>query len=80
MIHVILSNFSVKTPMWEDLDEAEGSFRHRPLEQMEPQPGGLSFHPRKFMVATPKGEFGSRLKGKPWQVAINYKDFLRELP
>jgi hypothetical protein len=78
-LYVVLSNFSVKAPVWRDLLDAqaeEGSIRTRPLEQLEPQPGGLSFEPKKFMVVSPDGEIGSMLKGKPWQVAIRLKEFL----
>jgi hypothetical protein len=78
--YVVVSNFSVKTPLWLDAEESrneEGSIRTRPLEQLEPQPGRLVFEPREFMVASPDGEIGSTLKGKPWQVAIRLKDFLK---
>lgn len=78
-LYVVLSNFSVKAPVWRDLLDSqrqEGSIRTRPLEQLEPQPGGLSFEPQTFMVASPDGEIGSMLKGKPWQVAIRLKEFL----
>jgi len=74
--HVVLSNFSVKTPLWQDVEEYETSVRNRPLEQLEAQPGRLVFVPREFMVASPDGEMGSLLKGKPWQVAIRLNDFL----
>ena len=76
-LHVILSNFSVKTPIWQDNEHYEASYRDRPLEQMEPQPGRLVFEPQKFMVNAPEGEIGGRLKGKPWQVAIRYKEVLK---
>jgi hypothetical protein len=78
--YAVLSNFSVKKPLWRDMDIAqaeEGSIRNRPLEQLEPQPGRLVFEPREFMVASPDGEIGSTLKGEPWQVAIRLKDFLK---
>ncbi len=75
-LHVILSNFSVKTPLWQDNEQYEASFRNRPLEQMEPQPGRLVYEPRQYMVESPEGEIGSRLKGKPWQVAIQYRKIL----
>ena len=76
--YVILSNFSVKTPLWEDVEEYEVSFRTTPLDQMEPQPGRLLYEPRELMVRDPDGEIGSRFKGKPWQVAIRLKDLLQE--
>ncbi len=75
-LHVILSNFSVKTPLWQDNEDYEASYRNRPLEQMDPQPGRLIYDPPKYMVESPEGEIGSQLKGKPWQVAIRYEDIL----
>jgi hypothetical protein len=81
--YVVVSNFSVKIPLWQDayMSRAEeGSIRNRPLEQLEPQPGRLVFEPQEFMVASPDGEIGSTLKGKPWQVAIRYQDLLGKLP
>jgi hypothetical protein len=78
-LHVVLSNFSVETPAWQDNERYEASYRNRPLEQMDPQPGRLLFEPTEFMVESPDGEIGSRFKGKPWQVAIRYKDFLQKL-
>ena len=75
-LHVILSNFSVKTPIWQDNERYEFSYRTRPLEQMDPQPGRLIYEPRQYMVEFPQGEIGNALKGKPWQVAIRYQEFL----
>jgi hypothetical protein len=75
-LHVVLSNFSVKTRIWQDNERYEASYRNRPLEQMDPQPGRLVYEPQEFMVDSSEGEIGSRLKGKPWQVAIRYKDIL----
>ncbi|MEX2491547.1 MAG: hypothetical protein WD425_07275 [Nitrospirales bacterium] len=77
-LYVVLSNFSVETRGWQDNERYEASYRNRPLEQMDPQPGRLVFVPREFMVESPDGELGSRFKGKPWQVAIRYKDFLQK--
>jgi hypothetical protein len=76
-LHFVLSNFSVKTPIWQDSADYETSYRNRPLEQMDPQPGRLVYKLREFMVENPKGEIGSRLGGKPWQVAIRYQDVLK---
>jgi hypothetical protein len=78
-LYVILSNFSVETRGWQDNERYEAPYRNRPLEQMDPQPGRLVFVPREFMVESPDGEIGSRFKGKPWQVAIRYKDFLQKI-
>ena len=75
-LHFVLSNFSVKTPIWQDVEEYETSVRNQPLVQLEAQSGRLVFVPRAFMVASPDGEIGSMLKGKPWQVAIGLKEFL----
>ncbi len=76
-LHVVLSNFSVKTSIWQDNEQYESSYRHRPLEQMDPQPGRLVYDPPEYMVKSPKGEIGNRFKGKPWQVAIRYRDVLK---
>lgn len=78
-LYVVLSNFSVKTRSWQDNERYEASYRTRPLEQMDPQAGRLFFDPREFMVESPDGEIGSRFKGKPWQVAIRYQDFLKSI-
>jgi hypothetical protein len=77
-LYVVLSNFSVKTRTWQDNDRYEASYRNRPLEQMDPQPGQLVYEPREFMVESPEGEIGSRFKGKPWQAAIRYQDLLNK--
>ncbi|MDH5426618.1 MAG: hypothetical protein OEZ05_05075 [Nitrospirota bacterium] len=74
--YVVLSNFSVKTRAWQDAEQHEASYRGRPLEQINPQPGRLVFEPQEYMVESPDGEIGSRFQGKPWQVAIRYKEFL----
>ncbi len=79
-LYVVMSNFSVKTPVWQDNEQYEAPFRNRPLEQMDPEPGGLTFVPPKYVVQSPDGELGTRLKGKPWQVAIRYQDYLRDHP
>ena len=76
-LYIILSNFSVKTALWQDNEYYESSYRHRPLEQMDPQPGRLVYEPRSFMVKSPDGKIGSRLKGEPWQMAIRYQEFLK---
>lgn len=76
-LHVILSNFSVKTPIWQDNEQYEASYRNRPLEQMDPQPGRLIFDPPTYMMESSEGEIGNRLQGKPWQVAIRYQEFLK---
>jgi hypothetical protein len=79
--YVVVSNFSVKTPLWQDLQKSRydvDSIRTSPLERLQPQPGQAVFEPREFMVESPEGEIGSFLKGKPWQVAIRYKDFLKK--
>lgn len=77
-LYVFLSNFSVKTRAFQDNERYEAPYRNRPLEQIDPQPGRLLFEPGEFMVRSPDGEIGSRFKGKPWQVAIQYQDFLKK--
>lgn len=77
--HVVVSNFSVKTPLWQDAQRSSydvNAVRTNSLEQLKPQPGLLVFEPREFLVDSPDGEIGSFFKGKPWQVAIRYREFL----
>jgi hypothetical protein len=77
--HVVVSNFSAKTPLWQDAQRSSydvDAIRTNALEQLKPQPGVLVFEPREFLVESPVGEIGSFLKGKPWQAAIRYRDFL----
>lgn len=74
LLHVILSNYSVKTRIWRDNEQYAASYQNRPLEQMEPKPGRLLYEPRTAMVSSSKGEMGNFLKGKPWQVAIRLQD------
>ncbi|MDR4461093.1 MAG: hypothetical protein MRJ67_11350 [Nitrospirales bacterium] len=77
--YVVVSNFSVKTPLWQDTQRSKydvDAVRTSSLEQLKPQPGQLVFEPREFMVESPDGEIGSFFKGKPWQVAIRYREFL----
>lgn len=79
-LYVVVSNFSVKTPLWQDAQKSSydvNSVRTNALEQLKPQPGLLVFEPREFMVESSDGEdIGSFLKGKPWHVAIGYRKFL----
>ncbi len=77
--YVVLSNFSVKTPVWQDAQRSSydvDSIRTNALEQLKAQPGLLVFEPREFLVESPDGTIGGFLKGKPWQVAIRYREFL----
>jgi hypothetical protein len=79
-LYVVVSNFSVKTPLWQDAQRSSydvDAIRTSSLKQLNPQPGLLVFEPQEFLVESPDGEIGSFLKGKPWQVAIRYKDFLQ---
>lgn len=78
--HVVVSNFSVKTPLWQDTQRSSydvDAVRTNSLEQLKPQPGLLVFEPREFLVESADGEIGGFLKGKPWQAAIRYREFLR---
>jgi hypothetical protein len=79
-LYVVVSNFSVKTPLWQDAQRSSydvDAIRANSLKQLNPQPGLLVFEPQEFLVESPDGGIGSFLKGKPWQVAIRYKDFLQ---
>jgi len=73
-LHVILSNYLVKSRIWRDNEQYQASYRNRPLEPMEFKPGRLVYEPRESMVLSLKGEMGRLLTGKPWQVAVRLQD------
>lgn len=73
-LHIVLSNYRVKTRIWRDVEQYQDSYRNRPLEPIEAQPGQLSYEPRDAIVSSGSGELGSFWKGKPWQIAIRLKN------
>ena len=73
-IHILLSNHSVKTQIWQDIDEYQAPYRLNPLEPIDPEPGRLVFEVSKFMVPIETAGWFETLKGKPWHVAVSYKD------
>ena len=75
-LHIIVSNFSVKTLIWQDNAEYHAPYRLAPLEPINPEPGRLIFEPEKFMAPIQSTEWLTNLKGKPWQAAVRYKELL----
>ena len=73
-VHILLSNHSVKTQIWQDNDEYQAPYRLNPLEPIDPEPGQIIFEPKKFMVQSKTSGWFETLKGKPWHAAVSYKD------
>lgn len=69
-LHIVLSNHRVKTRIWRDVEQYQASYRHRPLERIESQPGRLFHKSRETIDSTNNGEFGSFWTRKPWHIAI----------
>lgn len=78
-IHVLLSNYSVRTQIWQDNDEYRAPFRLRPLSPIEPQPGRLVFDPPQLMIPQTEKSFTGLMKsGRPWQVGVLYQELNRQ--
>lgn len=71
-LHVVLSNYGVKTEIWQDSEEYRAPVTHRPLEQIDPQPGRLVFDPPRFMVQPKRGMLATLTQGKPWLVGVRF--------
>ena len=71
-LHVVLSNYGVKTEIWQDSEEYRAPVKHRPLEQIDPQPGRLVFDPPRFMVEPRSGTLATFTHGKPWRVGVRF--------
>ncbi len=73
-LHVLMSNYGVKTQIWQDNDAYEAPFRLRPLEPIDPEPGQLTFEPPSLMVSGTSFEFIDALGGTPWHVAVHFQE------
>ena len=71
-LHVVLSNYGVKTEIWQDSEEYRAPIRIRPLYPIDPQPGRLVFDPPRFMVQPQRGILATLTQGKPWQVGVRF--------
>lgn len=74
-MHVILGNFNVRTPIWQDAEQYRAPFRLRPLEPIDPQPGRLFFEPSQLMIAsseTGKASLLDAIAGSAWHVGVRY--------
>ena len=77
-MHVMISNFGVRRQIWQDNEQYEAPFRTRPLEPIASEPGRLEFEPRQYMGSISGATLGSLLKGRPWQVAVRYRELIQE--
>jgi len=72
--HVLLSNFRVKTPVWQDNEQYQAPVRMRPLEPIDPQPGRLLFDPPRLMVQPEDGMLRKAFLAVPWEVGVRWKE------
>ena len=73
-MHFVLSNYGVKTEVWQDAEQYKAPFRNQPLEIIDSVPGRLLFNPEALMVQPKQGLLLTVLKGKPWQVGIRFQE------
>jgi len=71
-LYIIMSNYGVKTAIWQDTDQYEPPQRLSPLDPMAPEPGRLVFEPSEFMIPLEENDWIDTLKGKPWHVGVKY--------
>ena len=74
VLFVLISNYNVKTQIWQDADEYEAPFRLRPLDSIAPQPGRLVYESPNLTVDAQSLGMGSFVKGRPWIVGVRYKE------
>lgn len=73
-MHIVLSNYGVKTEIWQDNEQYRPPVRNRPLEPIDPEPGQLVFRPARFMVQSDEGTVAAFVQGKPWHVAVRFRE------
>ncbi|MDT7043192.1 hypothetical protein [Candidatus Nitronereus thalassa] len=73
-IHFLISNFGVKTRIWQDNEQYEAPYHLRPMEPMDPQPGRLVFEHSQLMVEPQRGILNIGLTAEPWEVGVRWKE------
>ncbi len=74
LLHIVISNYRVRTEIYQDTEYYEAPYHLRPLDPISPEPARLFFHPRQSMVLPPSSPFGGLFGGKPLHIAVRYKD------
>ena len=74
VFYVLISNYSMKTQIWQDNVHYHAPYRLRPLEPIDQQPGRLVFEPSNFMVEVKRGFLENAVGGEPWEVGVRYKE------
>ena len=77
-LFVLISNYNVKTAIWQDTDAYQAPLRLRPLDSVDPQPGRLVYEPANLMVDSKIAGLGSFVKGRPWVVGVRYKELQKK--
>ncbi|RMH35815.1 MAG: hypothetical protein D6690_08040 [Nitrospirae bacterium] len=71
-LYLILSNYRVKRPIWQDNEQYDAPYRLRPLEPIAPQPGRVSFE-RPNAMAPPLTDPPFDLPvSTDWVVGVRY--------
>ena len=73
-IYFLISNFNVKTRIWQDNEQYEAPYHSRPMEPMDPEPGRLLFSSPTLMVESKSRLFSIGLTAKPWEVGVRWKE------
>ncbi len=73
-LHIVLSNYGVKTEIWQDNEQYRPPVRDRPLDRINPGPGRLVFVPARFMMPSDEGVLATVVQGKPWHVAVRFRE------
>ena len=74
-VYVILSNYRVKRPFWQDNEHYEAPFRLRPLVPIEPQPGRVLVEPASLMAHRLTRLPFALPVSKDWVVGVRYAAF-----
>ena len=73
-LHVVLSNYRVKTGIWVDNEYYEAPFRMSPLEPIQPEPGRLYFQPSQYMVKPSESPLKEVIGAHHYHVGILYRE------
>ncbi len=74
VMYVVLSNYGVRTAIWQDNEQYRAPVRHRPLTPIDPEPGRLVFVPAELMVRPGEGFVTKLLRGQSWRVGVRFRE------
>ena len=76
-LHIVLSNYSVKQAIWQDLDSYDAPVHLRPMISLSSQPGHFGFARPNLAreVATSESDFKDMWSGMSWHLAVRFGAF-----